>query len=99
MLCLLPIVIYRKNNKITFKSIKYFHICVISKRQGYDSITTLSFLCNYMSPKYFSKNALSFLITVAFFSALLSTLENLETGGSISSRSMPVVLISPSLKE
>lgn len=45
---------------------------------------------SYISPIYFLKKALSFSITEAFFSALLSTLENLETGGSISSRSIPV---------
>lgn len=55
-------------------------------------------LC-YTKPKYFSKKSFSFSMTVCFFKALFEPPENLEIGGNILSRSVPVVFIPPSLKE
>lgn len=49
----------------------------------------------YTKPKYFSKKSLSLLMTVCFFKALFEPPENLEIGGNILSRSVPVVFISP----
>ena len=53
----------------------------------------------YTKPKYFSKNAFNLSITVCFFNALLTPIENLEIGGNILSRSVPEVFIPPSLNE
>ena len=55
-------------------------------------------LC-YTKPKYCSKKSFSLSMTVCFFKALFEPPENLEIGGNILSRSVPVVFIPPSLKE
>ena len=49
--------------------------------------------------KYFSKKLFNLSMTVCFFNTLLEPPENLDIGGNILSRSVPVVFISPSLNE
>ncbi len=53
----------------------------------------------YIKPKYFSKKSFNLSMTVCFFKALFEPPENLEIGGNILSRSVPVVFIPPSLNE
>lgn len=78
-----------KHTKTNFQSVK----------------TLLVFLYNqqrfnyYKTPKNFSKKPFNLPTTVCFFKALFAPLENLEIGGNILSRSVPVVFIPPSLNE